>query len=56
MAIRFHTHALDRMKERGASKEEVTATIEYGEHFKAKFDRTDFRRNFHYQKKWRNKK
>ena len=56
MAVRFHTHALDRMKERGASKEEVIATIEDGEHFTAKFDRTGFRRNFHYQKKWRNKK
>jgi hypothetical protein len=46
MEIQFHSHALDRMAERGASKEEVITTMEQGEKFPAKFGRTGFRRNF----------
>ncbi|MDP3185945.1 MAG: DUF4258 domain-containing protein [Anaerolineales bacterium] len=43
MAIRFHPHALERMAERGASEEEVRATVESGEQFPAKFGRVGFR-------------
>lgn len=53
MAIRFHNHALQRMSERGATKEEVVATIQKGEQFPAKFDRMGFRRNFAVDTQWR---
>jgi hypothetical protein len=53
MAIRFHPHALQRMAERGASEEEVRATVEQGERFPAKFGRTGFRRNFRFDREWK---
>jgi len=55
MAIRFHPHALERMDQRGATKQEVIVTVETGERFKAKFNRTGFRRNFAFEKQWRGK-
>jgi hypothetical protein len=55
MAIRFHPHALERVEERGATLEEVRATVEHGEEFPAKFDRTGHRRNFPFNKEWRGK-
>jgi len=55
MPIRFHPHALERMKERGAYKDEVSATIEQGEQFPAKFGRTGFRRNFNFDSEWHGK-
>ena len=48
MAVRLHLHARDRMEERGATEEEVRATVEQGESFPAKFGRTGFRRNFRF--------
>ena len=48
MPVRFHSHARERMEERGATEDEVTATVEHGEQFPAKFGRTGFRRNFPY--------
>lgn len=53
MAIRFHSHARERMAERGATDEEVRATVKQGEQFPAKFGRTGFRRNFPFDGKWR---
>lgn len=53
--IHFHPHALERMEERGATKEEVIAAVEDGEHFPVKFGRTGFRRNFPFDGKWRGK-
>jgi len=53
MSVRFHPHALGRMEERGATEEEVRATIEQGERFPAKFGRTGFRRNFPFDDEWR---
>jgi len=53
MAVRIHSHAKERMRERGASEQEVTATIEQGERFPAKFGRTGFRRNFSFDGVWR---
>ena len=55
MKIRFHPHALMRMKERGTTKEEVTKTILEGESFPAKFERIGFRRNFRFDEQWKNK-
>lgn len=46
MVIRFHPHAHERMKERGATEDEVKSAIKEGEQFPAKFNRTGFRRNF----------
>ena len=56
MAIRFHPHARERMEERGATEEEVEATVEQGEPFPAKFGRTGFRRNFAFDGQWRGKR
>ncbi|GEM_PF-105693 len=53
--INFHPHALDKMAERGATEEEVRATIEHGERFTAKLGRTGFRRNFSFEGVWRGK-
>jgi hypothetical protein len=53
MAIKIHSHAKERMKERGTIKEEIIKTIEEGERFPAKFDRIGFRRNFSFEGVWR---
>ena len=55
MAIRFHPHALERMAQRGATKQEVIVAVEAGEQFNAKFNRAGFRRNFAFEKRWRGK-
>jgi len=55
MAIRFYPHALERMAQRGATEQEVIVAVEAGERFSAKFNRTGFRRNFAYDKRWRGK-
>lgn len=48
MTVRFHPHARERMQERGATEEEVRATVEQGEQFPTKFGRIGFRRNFRF--------
>jgi len=53
MTVRFHSHALERMLERGATEFEVKSTVERGEQFPAKFGRIGFRRNFVFDGKWR---
>lgn len=53
--VRLHPHALERLSERGATEEEVRATVLEGESFPAKFGRIGFRRNFHFDSTWRNK-
>ena len=53
MAVLLHPHALGRMAERGATEDEVTATVEQGEQFPARFGRTGFRRNFLFDSEWR---
>ena len=53
MNVRFHPHAVLRLRERGATQEEVIATITDGEQFPAKFGRMGFRRNFAYNELWR---
>ena len=55
MAIRYHPHALERMKERGATEDEVETTVKQGEQFPTKFNRTGFRRNFPFNNMWRGK-
>lgn len=55
MVVRFHPHAQARMAQRGATEKEVTDTVAKGEQFKAKFGRFGFRRNFVFEKQWRDK-
>lgn len=55
MAIVFHHHALERMQERGATREEIIATVEQGERYSAKLGRTGFRRNFAFDSTWHGK-
>jgi hypothetical protein len=43
------------MAERGASDSEVSAAIQEGEQFEAKYGRAGFRRNFPFEKHWRGK-
>ncbi|MBF8265538.1 MAG: hypothetical protein HW384_1402 [Dehalococcoidia bacterium] len=52
MAVCFHPHALERLAERGATENEIRATVELGEQFPAKFGRTGFRRNFPFDNEW----
>jgi hypothetical protein len=44
---------MERMLERGASEQEIGATISQGERFPAKFGRVGFRRNFPFEGLWR---
>ncbi|MDD5204041.1 MAG: DUF4258 domain-containing protein [Desulfobacterales bacterium] len=53
MEVRLHSHAKERASERGATEEEVTATVREGEQFPAKYGRTGFRRNFPFDGEWR---
>jgi hypothetical protein len=54
MVVKFHSHALERMAQRGAAEKEVIETIQNGEQFQAKFGRTGFRRNFLFDKHCQN--
>lgn len=54
--MKLHAHAIARMLERGASAEDVAATIREGEHFPAKFGRQGFRRNFVFEAVWRGRR
>lgn len=56
MKVRLHPHARDRLKERGATVEELIATVERGERFSAKHGRTGFRCNFPFESEWNYKR
>ena len=47
MSIKFHHHAKERMKERGATVEEVNKAVLQGEKFTAKYNRIGFRYKLH---------
>ena len=55
MIVKVLPHAQARIGERGATEEEVVATVKYGERFAVKFGRSGFRRNFPYNSLWRGK-
>lgn len=55
MSIKIHPHARARLQERGATEAEVIQTVENGEQFPAKFNRTGFRLNVPYNAVWREK-
>jgi hypothetical protein len=52
MAVRLHPHAEARLRERGATSDEIVATVEHGELFPAKFGRAGFRGNFMFAGVW----
>ena len=54
--MRIHPHACHRMRERGATDEEVESTIGEGERFAAKFGRQGFRRNFQFDAEWQGRR
>jgi len=56
MTIRFHSHALERMGERGVTESEVLETVRHGERFPARFGRYGFRRNFAFEGEWRGRR
>jgi hypothetical protein len=56
MKVSFHPHALQRMTERGATEDEVIATVQTGERFPAKYGRQSFRRDFVFQGVWRGRR
>jgi hypothetical protein len=56
LTVRLHPHALGRMAERGATPDEVEATVTAGERFPTRFGRTGFRRNFAYGADWRGRR
>jgi hypothetical protein len=55
MSIAIHAHARERMAERGATEAEVAETVQSGESFPAKFERSGFRRNFGFDGVWQGK-
>ncbi len=55
MVVRFHPDARERMAQGGATEREVVVTMESGERFNAKFNRSGFRRNFALGQEWRGK-
>ena len=56
LPIDLHPHASERAVERGASEEEIAATVRGGERFPAKLGRTGFRRNFPFGSVWRGRR
>lgn len=55
MKIEIHPHARQRMKERGATENEIYGTVQFGEQTSASYGRTRFRRNWAYKNEWRGK-
>jgi len=53
--IKFSTHALDNMADRGVLKQEVELAIKTGECFPAKKGRLSFRKNLIYNDMWKGK-
>jgi len=52
-SVVFSRHALEQMPDRGATQEEVEATIRTGERIPAKGRRIAFRKNFLFQQQWK---
>jgi hypothetical protein len=53
MAIIIHPHAVQRMEERGATREDVLRTIEMGRISSARFGRRRYGRTFPFSDYWR---
>jgi hypothetical protein len=50
--IVFSEHALERMKERGASRQEVRTAVREGESSDARHGRTEFTYTFPFEDEW----
>ena len=50
--VRLHPHALLRIRERGATKDEVIYTVRHGKRSAAAFGRALFTHRFAYNRKW----
>ena len=55
MTIRIHPHAAARMRERGATTDQVRETVRKGTRSAAKFGRTRFRHVFAFGRIWNGK-
>jgi len=53
MAVHLPPDAHERLRERGATKEEVIAMAQQGERSPARFGHAGFRRNFSFDSIWR---
>ncbi len=53
--ITLSEHALERIEERGTTKEEVEKSIREGEAAPAKLGRLAFRKNFSFESEWKGK-
>ncbi len=53
--VRFSQHALEQIKDRGTSEEEIERAIREGEISPAKKGRIAFRKNFPFNAKWKGK-
>lgn len=53
--IIFSSHALDQLKDRGTTEEEVKRAVWEGERASAKKKRIAFRKNFLFDSKWKGK-
>lgn len=51
--MRLHSHARERLLERGATEAEAITTVQEGERFPVKFGRVGFRRTFACDGRWR---
>ena len=54
--IIFSKHALDQMRDRGATRDEVEAAIRQGESVSASKGRLAFRKNFSFHSVWKGKR
>lgn len=55
MAVHYLPHALERMTDRGATKDEVEMTLKAGRRSSAEYGRTKFERIFPYDGEWQGK-
>jgi hypothetical protein len=53
MSVTLHPHAQGRLVERGATTDEVIATVERGRSSPADYGRTRFRNQFSFNAEWR---
>ncbi|HEX3885566.1 MAG TPA: hypothetical protein VHW66_23135 [Stellaceae bacterium] len=54
--MKLHPHAATRMRERGATEDEVVTALRDGEPFLAKYGRRGFRHHFLFDDLWRGRR
>jgi hypothetical protein len=53
--IIFSRHALDRLPERGVTREEAESAVKSGERIRARRGRVAYRKNFVFEARWKNR-